>query len=94
MATLLDTGNESRALTMVESMLEYAQNVHIPEHASTMTCLEKVVSALQVKKGAFKARHAAETMLAVCLPPFCFLQIACRCCLVHRMWDSCPIQQA
>jgi hypothetical protein len=65
---LLDTGNESRALTVVESMLDYAQNVHIAEHGSTMAALEKVVSALHAKKGAFKARHAAEIMLAVRAP--------------------------
>lgn len=45
-AALLDAGKPRDALDVVRSMVNYAQNVHIPEHVTTMKCLEDVAAEL------------------------------------------------
>jgi tetratricopeptide (TPR) repeat protein len=98
--TLLEAGDADRALRTVEGMLSYARNVHITEYATTLCCLEKVVTALAARGRAHLAVHAAETLLEVrCQVPGLYLvssscrqgmmrtlsaHSACCCGSVHR----------
>ena len=62
---LLQSEQTEKALSVLETWLPAAQNVHVPEHAAIVRSLDDVVHALLKKSDASQARSSVEYILKV-----------------------------